>query len=146
MNEVVVVFYSNYYDKSVEIKEFFEKNHDNFRVLCVDNKEIREKILSDTTYGIKYVPSLLFLKEDGSMVIYEKETAIEYYNNLRESKKNDEERERNKIAFFSNNTKENPTPMPIMKEEPEKEEENDMLQSSMSIMEMAKAMETGRRA
>ena len=135
MNEIVVIFYSNFYPKSKEIKEYFG-DKENIRYLCVDNKDIREKILNDKIYGIKSVPTLLFLKEDGSMQIYEKEGAIHYYNELIEKEKNEQEMEKNKIAFFASKNQQ---------EQPPQQPTEDVLPSkNMSVMEMAKAMESSR--
>jgi len=135
MNEIVVIFYSNFYPKSKEIKEYFG-DQENIRYLCVDNKDIREKILNDKIYGIKSVPTLLFLKEDGSMQIYEKEGAIHYYDELREKEKNEQEMEKNKIAFFASKNQQ---------EQPPQQATEDVLPSkNMSVMEMAKAMESSR--
>jgi len=100
------------------------------------NKDIREKILNDKIYGIKSVPTLLFLKQDGSMQIYEKEGAIHYYDQFREKEKNEKEMEKNKIAFFASKKQEEP---------PKTLEDEDILQTkNMSVMEMAKAMESSR--
>lgn len=136
MNEIVVIFYSNFYPKSKEIKEYFE-DQENIRYLCVDNKDIREKILKDKIYGIKSVPTLLFLKQDGSMQIYEKEGAIQYYDQLREKEQNEQEMEKNKIAFFASKNQQEPPQ--------QQQPTEDVLPSkNMSVMEMAKAMESSR--
>ena len=86
MNEILVVFYSRYFDKSIEIKEYLENNLDNVRTLNVDNKDVRDRILRDETYSIRYVPTILILKEDGSIEIFEKEAAINYYNSIKKKK------------------------------------------------------------
>lgn len=135
MNEIVVIFYSNFYPKSKEIKEYFE-DQENIRYLCVDNKDIRDKILKDKIYGIKSVPTLLFLKQDGSMQIYEKEGAIQYYDQLREKEQNEQEMEKNKIAFFASKNQQEP--------EQQQPTEDVLPSKNMSVMEMAKAMESSR--
>ena len=135
MNEIVVIFYSNFYPKSKEIKEYFE-DQENIRYLCVDNKDIRDKILKDKIYGIKSVPTLLFLKQDGSMQIYEKEGAIQYYDQLREKEQNEQEMEKNKIAFFASKNQQEP--------EQQQATEDVLPSKNMSVMEMAKAMESSR--
>ena len=135
MNEIVVIFYSNFFPKSKEIKEYFE-DQENIRYLCVDNKDIRDKILKDKIYGIKSVPTLLFLKQDGSMQIYEKEGAIQYYDQLREKEQNEQEMEKNKIAFFASKNQQEP--------EQQQPTEDVLPSKNMSVMEMAKAMESSR--
>jgi hypothetical protein len=117
MNEILVLFYSRFYEKSLEMKEFMEYL-DNVRILNVDNKNISDKIVNDTTYSIKHVPSILLLKEDGSVQLYEKESAISYYDSLRDPGQ------------------------PY--EHPPSEQEEPAQNKNMSVMDIAKMMENGR--
>ena len=69
------------------------------------------------------------------MKIYEKEGAIHYYDQLREKEQNEQEMEKNKIAFFASKNQ----------QEPQQQPTEDVLPSkNMSVMEMAKAMESSR--
>lgn len=148
MSEIIVVFYSNYYQKSVEIKDFFvNENGSNVRTLNVDNKNVREEILNDNTYGIKYVPTLLLLKEDGSMQIYEKEAAISYYEEMKQQKEWDAERMRNKNEFMLKNrgslSVSQQTTLPLQEQQQDDDEERYQTKN-MSVMDIAKAMENNR--
>lgn len=148
MSEIIVVFYSNYYQKSVEIKDFFvNENGSNVRTLNVDNKNVREEILNDNTYGIKYVPTLLLLKEDGSMQIYEKEAAISYYEEMKQQKEWDAERMRNKNEFMLKNrgssSVSQQTTLPLQEQQQDNDEERYQTKN-MSVMDIAKAMENNR--
>ena len=153
MSEIIVVFYSNYYQKSVEIKDFLvHENGSNVRTLNVDNKNVREEILNDNTYGIKYVPTLLLLKEDGSMQIYEKEAAISYYEEMKQQKEWDAERMRNKNEFMLKNQASlpvsqqttGPPPPPQQRQQEEEDDEERYQTKNMSVMDIAKAMENNR--
>ena len=149
MSEIVVVFYSNYYQKSVEIKDFFvNENGSNVRTLNVDNKNVREEILNDNTYGIKYVPTLLLLKEDGSMQIYEKEAAISYYEEMKQQKEWDAERMRNKNEFMLKNqgslSVSQQTTRPLQEQQQDDDDDERYQTKNMSVMDIAKAMENNR--
>lgn len=151
MNEILVVFYSRYFDKSIEIKEYLENNLDNVRTLNVDNKDVRDRILRDETYSIRYVPTILILKEDGSIEIFEKEAAINYYNSIKKKNEIKTETEENRKQYFmkkmdssDNQNREEATE--LLKELPKEtpQEATEMNTKNLSVMELAKAMENGR--
>ena len=151
MNEILVVFYSRYFDKSIEIKEYFENNLDNVRTLNVDNKDVRDRILRDETYSIRYVPTILILKEDGSIEIFEKEAAINYYNSIKKKNEIKTETEENRKQYFmkkmdssDNQNREEATE--LLKQTPKEtpQEDTEMNTKNLSVMELAKAMENGR--
>ena len=81
-DEIIVVYYSNYFPKTVEMKEYLE-NSEHVRTLSVDNIDVSRRILKDETYKIKFVPTILSLKEDGTIQIYEKDAAFSYYENIK---------------------------------------------------------------
>ena len=68
------------------------------------------------------------MKQDGSMQIYEKEGAI-HYDQLREEQ-NEQEMEKNKIAFFASKNQQEPQQQPT---------EDVLPNKNMSVMEMAKS-------
>jgi len=127
-NEIIVVYYSNYFPKTVEMKEYLE-NSENVRTLNVDNVDISRRILTDDTYKIKYVPSILSLKEDGTIQIYEKDAAFLYYENIKRA--NEEGDKETQIQSTI------PPDEKVTEELPVKN-------ANMSIMDIAKAMENGR--
>lgn len=149
MNTIKVIYYSNYYPKSVEIKEYME-NDEHVRTLNVDNKDVSKAIIADTVYGIRHVPSILLLNEDGSMKIYEKDAAVLYFEELKQKKENPtrlENQNSNVNQFLTNSSVMNANPYTVPQEQqPVMTELESQPQNfaKKSIMDMAREMENGR--
>ncbi len=137
-DEIIVVYYSNYFPKTVEMKEYLE-NSEHVRTLNVDNIDVSRRILKDETYKIKFVPTILSLKEDGTIQIYEKDAAFSYYENIKRINEEPIVETPSPTLDMTMNTKNR---IPVEKDEEEKEDVPD--KQNMSIMDIAKAMENGR--
>lgn len=134
-DEIIVVYYSNYFPKTIEIKEYLE-NSENVRTLNVDNIDVSRRILKDETYKIKFVPTILSLKEDGTIQIFEKDAAFHYYENIKLANETVSEKPVEEEIYQIKNASHS---LPK-----EKEEDIPKTMTNMSIMDIAKAMENGR--
>lgn len=61
-----VLFYSKYSKESLDVIKGVPKVH----LFCVDNVEIRQRILKDSHLKIRQVPCLLEISEDGQVSTY----------------------------------------------------------------------------
>lgn len=142
-DEIIVVYYSNYFPKTIEMKEYLQ-NSENVRTLNVDNIDVSRRILKDETYKIKFVPTILSLKEDGTIQIFEKDAAIQYYENIKQANETESEEAGEQEMYQMN-----PTPKASSKNEKKvqevEEEDIPTTMTNMSIMDIAKAMENGRK-
>ena len=142
-DEIIVVYYSNYFPKTIEMKEYLQ-NSENVRTLNVDNIDVSRRILKDETYKIKFVPTILSLKEDGTIQIFEKDAAIQYYENIKQANETESEEAGQQEMYQMN-----PTLKASSKNEKTvqavEEEDIPTTMTNMSIMDIAKAMENGRK-
>ena len=144
-DEIIVVYYSNYFPKTIEMKEYLQ-NSENVRTLNVDNIDVSRRILKDETYKIKFVPTILSLKEDGTIQIFEKDAAIQYYENIKQANETESEEAGQQEMYQMNPTlkasSKNEKTVQAVEEE---EEDIPTTMTNMSIMDIAKAMENGRK-
>jgi len=72
-----VLLYSKYSSTSKKLMEYIKVSEIDFtsaiglQTLCVDNEEIRKKIISNTSIGVTCVPCLLLIYKDGGIEKYE---------------------------------------------------------------------------
>lgn len=78
---VIVVIYSRYCNESLQFLESLEKNTEtvkmDIRKLCIDNENIRERVLG-SKLGIKCVPTILIYHANGEVEKYEENTCFEW--------------------------------------------------------------------
>ena len=143
-DEIIVVYYSNYFPKTIEMKEYLQ-NSENVRTLNVDNIDVSRRILKDETYKIKFVPTILSLKEDGTIQIFEKDAAIQYYENIKQANETESEEASEQEMMYQRNPTSKASSKNEKKVQPVEEEEDiPTTMTNMSIMDIAKAMENGR--
>lgn len=75
-----ILIYSKYCKICQEILRSYDTN--SFLLLCIDNTNVRKKILDDEQYKIRNVPCILFIYEDGSIEKCENEQVIQYLDQL----------------------------------------------------------------
>ncbi len=83
MNKQILI-YSQYSKESMKLFQVFKKYNidtSNMSLLKVDNEVIREKILADQRLNIRYVPTLIFVKDPKKGVI-EKYVTISTSGNI----------------------------------------------------------------
>ena len=117
-NEIYIFFYSQSHSDSVRLQKILG-NDSNFRFISVDNKQIREKIIEDTHYSIRKIPSLLIVKESGEDILYEGKNVLRWYQSyekeklIKKNQKNKNDRQFSSIPFhgikpnFDNNSSTN---------------------------------------
>jgi hypothetical protein len=66
----VVYFYSKRNIKSLKLYKLINQLNVEIQTVNVDSSDIRERLLSDTKYKIKVVPSLLTVYDTGEFVVY----------------------------------------------------------------------------
>lgn len=121
---VIVVIYSRYCNESLQFLESLEQNTETFKMdirkLCIDNENIRERVL-DSKLGIKSVPTILIYHANGEVEKYEENTCFEWLDFIIEKLKPESE----------------PEPVEKKKEKKNKSEpildENDLLESKIPI-------------
>lgn len=77
---VVALFFSNFSERCKQLRTHLL--HDDilhhFKLVCVDNEDIRKAILGSTTVKIENVPCVLHILPDGNISSYEDEKAFEW--------------------------------------------------------------------
>jgi hypothetical protein len=73
-----ILLYSKYSQFSINLIEIVNKYQVPLLKLCVDNKNIRQKISSSKQIKINYVPCILSLYSDGKVEQYEGENAFQW--------------------------------------------------------------------
>lgn len=92
-----VFVYSNFSQKCKDLVEIIQTNNIEipFTMLCIDDKNLRDRIKSNKEYAIKYVPCILYVdKASGVISKYEGEKAFE-------------------LIYSTINTEPEPEPQPI---------------------------------
>ena len=65
MENNLILFYSKYSENSKNVFTYLSTlMSDNVKLVCVDNKNIRDKIKNSNGIKINYIPTLLIYKED----------------------------------------------------------------------------------
>jgi hypothetical protein len=78
----ILCLYSKFSNSSKNFLDLVNSNGiDYITPVCVDNKEIRNKIIS-SSYQIQYVPCLLFIYASGSIEKYEGDLAFKWLNEI----------------------------------------------------------------
>ena len=120
---VIVVIYSRYCNESLQFLESLEQNTETFKMdirkLCIDNENIRERVL-DSKLGIKSVPTILIYHANGEVEKYEENTCFEW------------------LDFIIEKLKPESEPEPVEKKEKKNKsepilDENDLLESKIPI-------------
>jgi thioredoxin-like negative regulator of GroEL len=117
---VIVVIYSRYCNESLQFLESLEKNTEtvkmDIRKLCIDNENIRERVL-DSKLGINSVPTILIYHANGEVEKYEENTCFEW------------------LDFIIEKLKPESVPEPVEKKEKLQPilDENDLLDSKIPV-------------
>lgn len=78
----ILCLYSKFSNSSRNFLDLVNNNGiDYITPVCIDNKEIRNKIIS-SSYQIQYVPCLLFVYASGSIEKYEGDLAFKWLNEI----------------------------------------------------------------
>ena len=78
----ILCLYSKFSNSSRNFMDLVNNNGiDYITPVCIDNKEIRNKIIS-SSYQIQYVPCLLFVYASGSIEKYEGDLAFKWLNEI----------------------------------------------------------------
>jgi len=78
----ILCLYSKFSNTSKNFLDLVNNNSiDYITPVCIDNKEIRDKIIS-SSYQIQYVPCLLFIYASGSIEKYEGDLAFKWLNEI----------------------------------------------------------------
>ena len=83
-----VLLYSKYSKFSKELVDIIENsnvdfiNKFQFKTLCIDNENIRKRILNSKNIDIKTVPAILIVYNDGGVEKYEDTKAFEWVENI----------------------------------------------------------------
>lgn len=97
MNRIIILYskYSNNCKKLMDIVRNTIINFENTELsnICIDNKDIRKKILKSKTLLVKAVPCILILYPDGGVEKYEGGTAFRWVEEIINKKKQQEKTE-----------------------------------------------------
>jgi hypothetical protein len=79
-----ILIYSKYSDNSAKLTNLITSNNLQIPIqyLCIDNKDVRNRILSSSKIKIKLVPSILNVFNNGVVQLYEGNYAFQFINNL----------------------------------------------------------------
>lgn len=81
-----VVLYSKYSRNSMDVVERFNtpamKDHLSNHLLCIDNPDIRKRVLKSDQFNIKRVPCILLVFPNGGVEKYEGEDAFNWVNSV----------------------------------------------------------------
>jgi hypothetical protein len=81
MNEEIICFYSNYSEQSKKFRQLISKYIPMIRYIPLDNKQIRNKLVSSKTFNIEKVPCILVLSNE-NINVYEGKDAFNWANNI----------------------------------------------------------------
>jgi hypothetical protein len=76
-----VLFWSKYSNNCKKILELMNAHNFNIENVCVDNKDIRSRILNDKRIKLSKVPTILALYDTGVIEKYEGNRAFDLFNN-----------------------------------------------------------------
>ncbi len=76
MIHIPIFFYSKYCKECPKILSVIDPNR--FLFICVDNPDIRKKIVEDKRFQIKTVPCILYFENDKTFEKYENENVIKW--------------------------------------------------------------------
>ena len=97
MNRIVILYskYSHNCKKLMDMVRNTITNFENTELsnICIDNKDIRKKILKSKTLLVKAVPCILILYPDGGVEKYEGGTAFRWVEEIIKNKKQQEKTE-----------------------------------------------------
>ena len=92
-----VLLYSKYSNASKQLMSQLQKTPeliDSLTLTCIDNKDIRQRILTDQKIKIKTIPCLIRLNDDtNNFDIFEGQTVFDFFTSLQESIKRNQELE-----------------------------------------------------
>ena len=80
---IIVYFFSRYNEKSLELSKLLAIEDINMKKICVDNENVRKRIL-DSELDIRKVPTILILHPSQEMEKYSGEECFEWYNYLKQ--------------------------------------------------------------
>ena len=76
-----VLFWSKYSNNCKKLLELMNEHNFNIENVCVDNKDIRNRILNDKRIKLSKVPTILTLYDTGVIEKYEGDRAFALFNN-----------------------------------------------------------------
>ena len=85
MNNVpneIILFYSKYSQNSNKIIELITPIRHLFKLVCLDNKNIRKIVQENQKLSIQYVPSILLMYSSGLLEKYEGQRAFAWSENI----------------------------------------------------------------
>ena len=92
-----VLLYSKYSNASKQLMSQLQKTPeliDSLTLTCIDNKDIRQRILNDQKIKIKTIPCLIRLNDEtNNFDIFEGQTVFDFFTSLQESIKRNQELE-----------------------------------------------------
>ena len=80
---IIVYFFSRYNEKSLELSKLLAIEDINMKKICVDNENVRKRIL-DSELDIRKVPTILILHPSQEIEKYSGEECFEWYNYLKQ--------------------------------------------------------------
>lgn len=83
-----VLFYSRHNMKSMKYKNIIESLNIDMYMVCVDSADVKDKLLNDNKYQIKFVPTVLTIYESGNFMIYTGNDLDNWFNQLIENVRN----------------------------------------------------------
>lgn len=81
----VVLFYSKKSDRSIDMKTIVDETGIDIDCVSVDSSEVRSRILEDTKYAIRIIPSILVLYSNERHKVYTKQSLDTWFNQLIEN-------------------------------------------------------------
>lgn len=85
--DYTIIIYSKYSDNCIKLTKLITSNNLQIPIhyICIDNKDVRNRILSSSKIKIKLVPSILNVYNNGVVQLYEGNYAFQFINNLIET-------------------------------------------------------------
>lgn len=81
--QYIVLIYSKYSPRSQELmRNISLKCKAFYRLLCIDDKEIRERVSKSSTIKITHVPSIIFIYNDGFVLTCEGDSCLDVVKNI----------------------------------------------------------------
>lgn len=85
-DEICIIFWSKNDDFSKRLKDQL-KQEKNIRSICVDNNEVRKRILESTHYEIKEIPCILEIYSNGNDSLIGAKDCLSWYHSFQKKKK-----------------------------------------------------------
>lgn len=136
MEQYSILLYSKFSNSSMQLLDLIKSinanllDQFNIKMLCVDNKIIRKKILNSSNIQIKSVPCMLTLLNNGVIEQYDANKLLTFFTGIAEKENLRKEQELMRIKEEEKRRMEEEEKQRKIKEKKENEEEYKRLQSS----------------